>query len=232
MQHISRRAAIAVLASCGLFVKRASAIGTTSIRVYKDPDCGCCTGWVRHLGENGFAAEVHGHEILPTLREKAGVPLHLVGCHAAEVGGYIIEGHVPAAAIYRLLQERARKRSAFPCLACRQALREWMVRQCAMPRSCLATARSRRSCSSRVCGALNEIRIFSLFFFSFFFFPPPCLRFPLSPLSATPPPTPSPYRRASSNDQPLRSRRSSSAAEIVIAVFQPEDVDIVRQLVG
>ncbi|MEH2513156.1 hypothetical protein V1291_004510 [Nitrobacteraceae bacterium AZCC 1564] len=106
MQHISRRAAIVGLASCGLFAKQASAIGATLIRVYRDPDCGCCSGWVRHLEENGFTADVHDDRALPTLREKAGVPLHLVGCHAAEVEGYIIEGHVPAAAIRRLLQER------------------------------------------------------------------------------------------------------------------------------
>jgi hypothetical protein len=106
MHHISRRTAIAVLASYGLFAKQASATGATSIRVYKDPDCGCCTGWVRHLEENGFVADVHDDKALPALREKAGVPLHLLGCHAAEVDGYIIEGHVPASAIRRLLAVR------------------------------------------------------------------------------------------------------------------------------
>src|ERR1700754_2318987 len=106
MQYMSRRVAIAVLASYGLFARQASAIGATPIRVYKDPDCGCCSGWVRHLEENGFVADVHCHETIPALREKAGVPLHLVGCHAAEVEGYIIEGHAPAAAIHRLLEVR------------------------------------------------------------------------------------------------------------------------------
>ncbi|MGL4397354.1 MAG: DUF411 domain-containing protein [Hyphomicrobium sp.] len=76
------------------------------IRVSKQPKCGCCTKWVDHLQSNGFSAtsvEVAG---LDALKARLGVPKSLASCHTAEIDGYVIEGHVPAAAITRLLAER------------------------------------------------------------------------------------------------------------------------------
>src|SRR5215213_3859472 len=74
--------------------------------VTKDPSCGCCSGWVEHIKAAGFPVEVIESTDLSRLKERLGVPRHLASCHTAEVDGYIVEGHVPAAAVKRLLAER------------------------------------------------------------------------------------------------------------------------------
>jgi len=77
-----------------------------SITVHKPPWCGCCGDWVDHLRADGFDVEVHEHEDLSPIRTRLEVPLALGSCHTAEVNGYAIEGHVPAADIRRLLDQR------------------------------------------------------------------------------------------------------------------------------
>ncbi|NUQ21968.1 MAG: DUF411 domain-containing protein [Gemmatimonadaceae bacterium] len=74
--------------------------------VYKTPTCGCCKGWVSKMKEAGFAVEVHDLPDLTQIKKKAGVPEDLQACHTARIGGYVVEGHVPAADIRRLLAER------------------------------------------------------------------------------------------------------------------------------
>ena len=74
-----------------------------AITVYKDPSCGCCTKWVSHLQANGFAPEVHDRSDMDTLKDSLGVPAALRSCHTAVAGKYVIEGHVPAADVKRLL---------------------------------------------------------------------------------------------------------------------------------
>ena len=81
-----------------------------AITVYKDPSCGCCTKWVSHLQANGFAPEVHDRSDMDTLKDSLGVPTALRSCHTAVAGRYVIEGHVPAADIRRLLAERPKAR--------------------------------------------------------------------------------------------------------------------------
>jgi len=76
------------------------------IVVYKDPNCGCCSGWVRHLEKEGFVVKVSETADIGTIRQGLGVPADLASCHTAEVDGYVLEGHVPAAAVRRLLEER------------------------------------------------------------------------------------------------------------------------------
>lgn len=79
-----------------------------AIHVRLDPNCECCTGWVTHLREAGFAVteeEMHAG-LLAAWRAEAGVPVRLVGCHTGEAEGYLLEGHVPATDIERLLAER------------------------------------------------------------------------------------------------------------------------------
>ena len=76
----------------------------TDIDVYKDPNCGCCQRWVEHLQANGFSVKVH--DVADFMQYKQGVPSELAACHTAKVGGYLIEGHVPASDIRRLLKER------------------------------------------------------------------------------------------------------------------------------
>lgn len=84
----------------------APASSLPKVLVTKDPNCGCCGGWVDHLRAAGFPVEVNDTTQLNRVKSRLGVPQDLWACHTAEVGGYVIEGHVPATAIQRLLQER------------------------------------------------------------------------------------------------------------------------------
>jgi hypothetical protein len=76
------------------------------ILVHKDPNCRCCEGWVQHMKAAGFAVTVEEVADLEVVRKRLGVPSDLAACHTAEVGGYLIEGHVPALAVQRLLEHR------------------------------------------------------------------------------------------------------------------------------
>jgi hypothetical protein len=75
------------------------------VDVWKDPNCGCCQDWVQHLEANGFQVKLHDGGNLEA-KARLGVPRALGGCHTAQVGGYAVEGHVPAREIRRLLKER------------------------------------------------------------------------------------------------------------------------------
>lgn len=75
------------------------------VEVWKDPNCGCCEDWVSHLRANGFTVQVHNSGNTAA-RARLGVPDALGSCHTAQVGGYALEGHVPASDIRRLLKER------------------------------------------------------------------------------------------------------------------------------
>jgi hypothetical protein len=76
-----------------------------TVEIWKDPSCGCCAEWVTHLEANGFAVRVNdrGNN---AARARLGIPAALGSCHTAEVAGYAVEGHVPAADIKRLLAEK------------------------------------------------------------------------------------------------------------------------------
>ena len=74
--------------------------------VYKTPTCGCCSAWVDHVRENGFKVEVRDMNDVSPIKADLGVPAHLASCHTGVVGGYAIEGHVPADVIVKLLRER------------------------------------------------------------------------------------------------------------------------------
>lgn len=80
----------------------------TKVKVYKTASCGCCSGWVEHLRTAGFEVEIEIQETddLARVNSELGVPPELESCHTAEVAGYVIEGHVPADVIARLLTER------------------------------------------------------------------------------------------------------------------------------
>jgi hypothetical protein len=79
---------------------------TPRIQVFKTPTCGCCGSWVKHLQGNGFEVVVKDVPDTGVYRRKYGVPETLLSCHTAIVDGYALEGHVPAAEIHRLLQDR------------------------------------------------------------------------------------------------------------------------------
>ena len=76
------------------------------IKVYKTPECGCCKGWVKHLRDNGFQVETMDMPDLSLVKQKYGVKPALEACHTAVVNGYVVEGHVPADVIVKLLRER------------------------------------------------------------------------------------------------------------------------------
>lgn len=78
----------------------------TTITIHKSPSCGCCGDWAKHLERHGFTVEERPRDDMAALKRELGVPQRLASCHTAQVGGYLIEGHVPADDIKRLLKER------------------------------------------------------------------------------------------------------------------------------
>lgn len=76
------------------------------IKVYKDPQCGCCKEWVKNLEANGFKVETMDMPDLSMIKEKYAVKPEIQACHTAIVGGYVVEGHVPADLIKQMLKEK------------------------------------------------------------------------------------------------------------------------------
>jgi hypothetical protein len=101
-----RRALGGVLALPAFLHGKARAEALLPIVVFRDPGCGCCHKWGEHLSANGFAPEIRDAPSMPDVKARLGVPADLRSCHTAEIGGYVIEGHVPASAIKRLLAEK------------------------------------------------------------------------------------------------------------------------------
>ncbi len=110
-QHIqvdqfSRRTLLAGIAVVALVpISQAAQAAPARMQVWKDPNCGCCKDWMTHLQKNGFVTIVieKGNS---AARARLGMPQKFGSCHTALVQGYVIEGHVPAADIQRLLKEK------------------------------------------------------------------------------------------------------------------------------
>jgi hypothetical protein len=106
--RLTRRALLTGVAASPALIRlrpaRAEALPNVVVR--KDPDCGCCGGWVDHMRAAGFSLEVIETAEVNRVKVRLGVPQDLASCHTAEVGGYVLEGHVPADAVKRLLAER------------------------------------------------------------------------------------------------------------------------------
>lgn len=105
---VQRRRLLALVAGGALIASGPSswAQDHRRITVWKDPNCGCCGGWVAHLRRNGFVATVIETSDVQAIKTQRRVPAELASCHTAEIAGYTIEGHVPAGAIMQLLSER------------------------------------------------------------------------------------------------------------------------------
>jgi len=88
----------------------------TAITVYQDPNCGCCSGWVDHMREAGFDVKAIKTSDMSSIKQKLGVPAQLGSCHTGvvESTGQIIEGHVPASAVNKLLADASVKGVAAP----------------------------------------------------------------------------------------------------------------------
>jgi len=74
--------------------------------MYKDPNCGCCGKWAEHMRSAGFPVKEVASPRMDLVKQEAGVPEALGSCHTAKVGGYVVEGHVPAADVRRMLAEK------------------------------------------------------------------------------------------------------------------------------
>lgn len=80
--------------------------GLPSVTVYKSPTCGCCSKWVDHMRASGFEVETMDMADVTPMKERLGVPQDLRSCHTAYVGGYVVEGHVPADVVKTFLDEQ------------------------------------------------------------------------------------------------------------------------------
>lgn len=101
------RAWIASVLMAGLIaVGGASAEEPAKITVYKDPQCGCCSGYVDYLRRSGFEVTAVDTHDLPLIKREHGVPEALEGCHTSMVDGYVVEGHVPVSILRKLLAEK------------------------------------------------------------------------------------------------------------------------------
>lgn len=101
MKPIRIALALVLLSAATAFAQSAP-----KVEVFKSASCGCCGAWVEHMRQHGFQVIAHDVVDVPAEREKLGMPDRLGSCHSAKVGGYVIEGHVPAADIRRLLKEK------------------------------------------------------------------------------------------------------------------------------
>jgi hypothetical protein len=104
----TRRGFVTGLAGVAVAGPLRAAEGLPKVVVTKDPTCGCCSGWVEHLKQAGFPVEVVETSGINRVKTRLGVPSNLASCHTGEVAGYVIEGHVPATSIRRLLAEKPR----------------------------------------------------------------------------------------------------------------------------
>lgn len=98
-------AVLALSATAGAFAQPAS---KPTLEVWKSPTCGCCKDWVSHMASSGFSVTVHEVDEAnkSALRQRLGLAEKYGSCHTAKVGGYVVEGHVPASDVKRLLKER------------------------------------------------------------------------------------------------------------------------------
>ena len=114
IEMVSRRFALKVplaLMGAALLTQplQALAAGSTDqVNVWKTPSCGCCHEWVAHLRKSGFEVVTHDVEDTAPIRQKFGLHAKFGSCHTARLGRYVVEGHVPAQELRRLLRERPR----------------------------------------------------------------------------------------------------------------------------
>lgn len=103
---MSKRTLVSILAGFLLSGAASAATSLPPVEVYKSPYCGCCGAWVEHMRQAGFTVNVHEVQDVPAARKLTGMPERYGSCHTAKVGGYAIEGHVPAADVKRLLAQK------------------------------------------------------------------------------------------------------------------------------
>ena len=99
---------LSIAATLGMFLLASAAQAGESIEVLKTSGCGCCVSWVKHLEGQGFKVKTRNLDMgsLMQVKLKAGLKVGLTSCHTGRIEGYVVEGHVPAREIRRLLSER------------------------------------------------------------------------------------------------------------------------------
>lgn len=112
-QDVTRRKlvgdlALGAVALTGLARLAQAAVQGEALVVYKNPNCGCCTKWVEYMKANGFRLSVTETTDTEPIKKRYKVPANLQSCHTSVVAGYVIEGHVPAADVRRLLKEKTK----------------------------------------------------------------------------------------------------------------------------
>lgn len=96
----------AALGGAGWLLARPALAKAGEVVVYKSPTCGCCGAWIEHMRANGFSVAAHDVDDVAPVKAMLGLAPELHSCHTAVVDGYLLEGHVPAADVRRLLTER------------------------------------------------------------------------------------------------------------------------------
>lgn len=102
----SAEAAQAAAAGTASLERASAPSGAPVVTIYKNPTCACCEGWADHLRASGFRVEMKEGADLMKVKQQLGVTADLASCHTAEVGDYVLEGHVPADVIRQLLAEK------------------------------------------------------------------------------------------------------------------------------
>lgn len=103
MRILKRHLTLALLGSA--LAAPMAAIAAPTVNVFKNPNCGCCSGWVEHMRASGFEVTVTDVDDTAKVMQAHGVPEQLSSCHTATIGDYVIEGHVPAEDVQRLLND-------------------------------------------------------------------------------------------------------------------------------
>lgn len=106
MKTIDRRVFLSTTMAAAASFGAGPSLAAPSMLVHKNPTCGCCGAWVSHIEAAGYQAKVVETAAANAVKARLCVPIALRSCHTAEIDGYVLEGHVPAAAITRLLAER------------------------------------------------------------------------------------------------------------------------------
>ena len=103
-----RKTIFGAIAFAAMFVGTAAHAATMT--VYKHPSCGCCAKWIEHVEKHGFTVKTVATEDMMAVKKRLGVPDAQISCHTTKVGNYVVEGHVPAADIKRLLAQKPKAR--------------------------------------------------------------------------------------------------------------------------
>lgn len=95
-----------LIVTFSLFAAIPLAQAAERVEVFKSPYCGCCEKWVEHMRSAGFVVVTKNVNDVASVRKSTGMPEQFSSCHTAKVGGYVLEGHIPAADVKRMLKEK------------------------------------------------------------------------------------------------------------------------------